>query len=47
MQYPMLDYELELLKNVVGAVDQHLALIIKESMEVEDADSFGYFDNAV
>jgi hypothetical protein len=46
MQYPILDYELEPLKNVVGIVDQHLARIIKESMEVDDADSFGYFDNA-
>lgn len=42
----LFDYDLELLKDIVGNVDQYLETINHESMEVDDPDSFGYFDRA-
>jgi hypothetical protein len=46
MQYSILDYDLNLLRNLIHIIDQHLDHICKEAMHVEDADSLGYFDNA-
>ena len=46
MQYSILDYDLNLLQNLIHIIDQHLDHINKEALQVEDADSFGYFDNA-
>ena len=42
----LLDYDLELLKGIVRTIDQHLETINQRSTEVDDADSFGYFDQA-
>ena len=46
MQYQILDYDLNLLRNLIHIIDQHLEQICNEAVQVEDADSFGYFDNA-
>jgi hypothetical protein len=46
MKPSRLDYELSLLREIVLFIDQHLSQIIHNSMQVEDADSFGYFDSA-
>ena len=46
MSYSILDYDLNLLRNLIHSIDQHLEKIIQASLQVDDADSFGYFDNA-
>ena len=40
------DYDLELLKDIVRIIDQHLETINQRSTEVDDPDSFGYFDQS-
>jgi hypothetical protein len=42
----LFDYDLELLKDIVGTIDQYLENINQRSTEVDDPDSFGYFDRA-
>jgi len=39
-----LDFDLNLLRQLISIIDQHLELMAQESVQVEDADSFGYFD---
>ena len=46
MQYSMLDYDLNLLRDLVHVIDEHLDHILKESLQVDDPDGLGYFDNA-
>jgi hypothetical protein len=46
MQFSILDYDLDLLQNLIHIIDQHLDRIIKEAMQVDDPDGLGYFDNA-
>jgi hypothetical protein len=38
------DFDLDLLQQLVRIIDQHLELMAQESVQVDDADSFGYFD---
>ena len=38
------DLDLDLLHQLVRIIDQHLELLAQESVEVDDPDSFGYFD---
>jgi len=40
----LFDYDLELLKDIVGIIDRYLETINQRSTEVDDPDSFGYFD---
>jgi hypothetical protein len=42
----ILDYDLSLLKELIRTIDQQLDQISEKSMQVDDADSFGYFDSA-
>ncbi|MBT3189595.1 MAG: hypothetical protein HN736_02815 [Anaerolineae bacterium] len=46
MKYNLLICDLNLIKNLIQTIDQPLTQIIQESMQVNDADSFGYFDRA-
>ena len=39
-----IDLDLDLLQQLVRIIDQHLELMAQESVEVDDPDSFGYFD---
>ncbi len=42
----ILDYDLDLLKELVRIIDQHLEKIRNDATQVDDADSLGYFDSA-
>ncbi len=42
--FMLFDYDLELLRDIVGTIDRHLEMIKQQSTEVEDPNSFGYFD---
>ncbi|MBT7075604.1 MAG: hypothetical protein HN922_11905 [Anaerolineae bacterium] len=44
MNYQRLDYDLDLLRDLIQAIDQHLSHTIKKATQVEDADSLGYYD---
>lgn len=46
MPNPVFDYNLDLLRNLVRIIDQHLDNIGDEATKVDDPDGFGYFDNA-
>ena len=46
MSYSILDYDLSLLQNLIHSIDEHLEYVIKASVQVDDPDSLGYFDNA-
>jgi hypothetical protein len=46
MIYTRLDYDLSLLKEIVHLIDRHLDEIIHNATQVDDAESFGYFDSA-
>jgi len=41
-----IEAELENLAKLIAAIDRHLSEICARSVEVDDADSFGYFDSA-
>jgi len=40
------DFDLDLLKQLVPVLDQHLVVMYQEAAQEEDLDSFGYYDNA-
>lgn len=46
MRTPWIEAELQNLAKLISAIDSHLSDICAKSFEVEDADSFGYFDSA-
>jgi hypothetical protein len=46
MKYSRLDYGLSLLREIVHIIDQQLDKISYNATQVDDADSFGYFDSA-
>jgi len=46
MSHLLFDYDLELLRDIAGTIDNYLETIHQESAEVDDPDSFGYFDRA-
>lgn len=46
MRTPWIEAELGNLTKLISAIDGHLSDICAKSIEVEDADSFGYFDSA-
>lgn len=39
-----IDFDLDLLQQLVHIIDQHLELLAQESFDADDPDSFGYFD---
>ena len=39
-----IDFDLDLLRQLVHIIDQHLEIMAQESVKVDDPDSFGYFD---
>ncbi len=41
-----MDFDLDLLKQLVPILDQHLIVMYQEAAQEEDLDSFGYYDNA-
>jgi hypothetical protein len=42
----IVDFDLDLLKQLIRIIDQQLDLISEKATQVDDADSFGYFDSA-
>jgi hypothetical protein len=40
------DFDLDLLKQLVRILDHHLVVMYQEAAQEEDLDSFGYYDNA-
>jgi len=46
MLHPLFDHDLGLLRDIAGTIDKYLEAINKETSEVDDPDSFGYFDRA-
>jgi hypothetical protein len=38
------DFDLDLLHQLIHIIDQHLELMAQEAVEADDPDSFGYFD---
>ena len=46
MSHLILDYNLEHLRALIIFIDQQLQEVSRKSTEVDDADSFGYFDSA-
>ena len=39
------DFDLDLLQQLIRIIDQHLDLMAQEAAQEDDPDSFGYFDN--
>jgi hypothetical protein len=41
-----IDFNLDLLKQVIHIIDQHLAVVSEKATQEDDPDMFGYFDSA-